>query len=277
MPPETAKPIARSPVLIDLALQGGGAHGAFTWGVLDRLLEEPWLEIDGISGTSASAMNAAVLVYGHQEGGAAGARRSRCSGVAYRRPPALVPLAHKRTIRSGRASDRELHKRRVANMRDYPQWRWYLDELFVELNGKLCYLWRAVDHKGEVLESIVTAKRDKPAALKLLKRIMKKYGSPRSVVTDGCGAYSAAMKEIGFADRHEVGRRLNNRAENSHQPFRRRERAMQRFRSLKTLQKFSSAHAQVHNQFSQERHLVTQQVYKRRRFIALGEWRALKA
>ncbi len=76
MPTEAAKPITRSPLLVDLALQGGGSHGAFTWGVLDRLLEEPWLEIDGISGTSAGAMNAAVLVYGHQTGGAAGAREA---------------------------------------------------------------------------------------------------------------------------------------------------------------------------------------------------------
>ena len=121
-------------------------------------------------------------------------------------------------------------------MRLYPQWRFHLDEVFVKVNGKLCYLWRAVDHEGEVLEAVVTARRDKAAALKLLKRIMKKYGAPRSIVTDGLRAYSAAMNEIGVsAERHEVGGRLNNRAENSHQPFRRRERAMQRFRSLKTL------------------------------------------
>ena len=120
-------------------------------------------------------------------------------------------------------------------------------QVFVKVNGKFCYLWRAVDHEGEVLEAVATAKRDKAAALKLLKRIMKKYGTPRSIVTDGLRAYPAAMNEIGFAaERHEVGGRLNNRAENSHQPFRRRELAMQRFRSLKTLQKFSSVHAQVH-------------------------------
>jgi len=74
MPTETSKPTRRSPVRVDLALQGGGSHGAFTWGVLDRLLEEPWLQIEGISGTSAGAMNAAVVVHGHQRGGAAGAR-----------------------------------------------------------------------------------------------------------------------------------------------------------------------------------------------------------
>ena len=85
------------------------------------------------------------------------------------------------------------------------------------------------------------------------------------------------MKELGNADRHEVGGRLNNRAENSHQPFRRRERAMQRFRSMKTLQKFSSVHAQVHNHFNQERHLVSRELYKQRRSAALEEWRALAA
>src|SRR6202050_367615 len=145
----------------------------------------------------------------------------------------------------------EIRKRRVAHMRGYPQWRWHLDEVFVKINGELCYLWRAVDHEGEVLEAVVTARRDKAAALKLLKRIMKKYGRPQSIVPDRLRAYSAERKEIGAADRHEVGARLNNRAENSHQPFRRRERAMQ---------KFSSVHAQVHNQFNQERHLVTRQV-----------------
>src|SRR5271165_6210170 len=106
---------------------------------------------------------------------------------------------------------------------------------------------------------------------------MKKFGRPRKIVTDGLRAYPAAMREVGNADRQEVGGRLNNRAENSHQPFRRRERAMQRFRSTKTLQKFSSVHAQVHNHFNQERHLVTRQVYKQRRSAALAEWRALAA
>ena len=146
----------------------------------------------------------------------------------------------------------------------------HLDEVFVKVNGKLCYLWRAVDHEGEVLEAVVTSKRNKAATLKLLKRIMEKYGLPQSIVTDRLRAYSAA-------DRHKVGGRLNNRAENSHQPFRRRERAMQRFRSMKTLQKFSSVHAQVHNHFNQERHLVTRQVYKQRRAGALAGWRVLAA
>jgi putative transposase len=162
-------------------------------------------------------------------------------------------------------------------MRGYPEWRWHLDEVFVKINSKLCHLWCAVDHGGEVLETVVTAKRDKAAAQKFLKRIMKKYGRPRIVVTDGLCSYLAAIKEIGNADRQEVGRRLNNRAENVHQPFRRRERAMQQLRSAKTLQKFSSIRAQVHNHFNQERHLVTRAVYKQRRSVGLAEWRTVIA
>jgi putative transposase len=127
----------------------------------------------------------------------------------------------------------QIRKTRIAHMRGYPQWRWHLDEVFVKINGRLCYLWRPVDHEGEVLESVVTAKRDKAAALSFLKSIMKKYGRSQTVVSDGLCSYPAAMNELGIADRHEVGRRLNNRAENSHQPFRRRERA-KRFRSMKT-------------------------------------------
>ena len=127
------------------------------------------------------------------------------------------------------------------------------------------------------MDAVVTAKRDKAAALKLLKRIMKKYGQPRKIVTDGLRAYSAAMKAIGNSDRQEVGRGLNNRAENSHQPFRRRERAMQRFRSMRTLQKFSSIRAQVHNHFNQERHLANRHAYKHRRSAASAEWYALVA
>ncbi len=162
-------------------------------------------------------------------------------------------------------------------MRGYPQWRWHLDEVFVKINGKLCYLWRAVNHEGEVLEAVATANRDKAAALRLFKRVMKKHGRPRLIATDRLRLYSAAMNEIGVADRHEVGRRLNSRAENSHQPFRRRERAMQRFRSMRMLQKFSSVHDQVRNHFNLERHLVARKVYKQRRLIALNEWRVLAA
>ena len=106
---------------------------------------------------------------------------------------------------------------------------------------------------------------------------MKRHGRPKSVVTDGLCSYGAAMNELGNVDRQETGRWLNNRAENSHLPFRRRERAMIRFRRMKTLQKFSSVHAQVHNHFNQERHLISRDLYRERRSAALAEWRALAA
>jgi putative transposase len=103
---------------------------------------------------------------------------------------------------------------------------------------------------------------------------MKRYGKPETVVTDGLRSYRA-MKEIGNADRQEVGRWLNNRAENSHQPFRRRERAMERFRKMKTLQKFAAVHGTVHNHFNQERHLISRDLYQERRSAALAEWRTV--
>ncbi len=102
---------------------------------------------------------------------------------------------------------------------------------------------------------------------------MKRHGRPQAVVTDGLRSYGAAMKVIGNADRQEVGRWLNNRAENSHQPFRRRERAMERFRRMKTLQKFAAVLGTIHNHFNQERHLISRDLYRERRSAALAEWR----
>jgi len=131
-------------------------------------------------------------------------------------------------------------------------WRWYLDEVFVRVKGERRYLWRAVDHEGEVFESFVTRKRDKAAALKFLRKALKRHGPAQVVFTDRLRSYRAAMKQLGNTERQEVGRRLNNRAETSHQPFRRRERAMQRFRRMKTLQQFVATHASFHNHFSQE-------------------------
>ena len=166
----------------------------------------------------------------------------------------------------------EIRRQRASYLRGFRQWRWHLDEMYVKINGEMHYLWRAVDHEGEVLESYATKARDKAAALNFLKRAMKRYGKPEVIVTDGLRSYGAAMSELGNLDRREVGRWANNRAENSHLPFRRRERAMTRFRRMKTLQKFSSVHAQVHNHFNQERHLVDRQTYRERRSAALAEW-----
>ena len=169
----------------------------------------------------------------------------------------------------------EIRKKRVQNIRAHTHWRWHLDEIYVKINGEMRYLWRAVDHEGEVLESYVTTTRDKAAALAFIKKAMKRHGRPQAVVTDGLRSYGAAMKEIGSTDRQEVGRWLDNRAENSHQPFRRRERAMERFRRMKTLQKFVAVHGTVHSHFSLERHLISRDLYRERRSVALAEWREL--
>ena len=138
----------------------------------------------------------------------------------------------------------EIRKRRVGGLRS-SHWRWHLDEVFVKINGERHYLWRAVDHEGEVLESFVTKTRDKKAALKFLKKTLKRHGRSDEIVTDRLRSYGAALRELGISDRQETGRWTNNRAENSHQPFRRRERAMLRFRRMRTLQKFASVHASV--------------------------------
>lgn len=171
----------------------------------------------------------------------------------------------------------DIRRRRVNRMRGFRHWRWHLDEMYVKLNGEMVYLWRAVDHEGEILESYVTKKRDKSAALAFMKKALKRHGKAETIVTDGLRSYPAAMRELGNLDRREMGRWLNNRAENSHLPFRRRERAMLRFRQMKTLQKFASVHASVHNHFSQERHLVDRQTYKLRRSAAWVEWQSLMA
>jgi len=171
----------------------------------------------------------------------------------------------------------EIRRSRVSRMRAYSNWRWHLDEVFVKINGETHYLWRAVDHEGEVLESYVTKRRDRKAALKFLRKSMKRHGRPEVLVTDKLRSYGAAMKVIGNAGRQECGRWKNNRAENSHLPFRRRERAMLRFRQMRSLQKFVTVHASVHNHFNQERSLYSRQNFKANRAAALAEWRQLGA
>ena len=171
----------------------------------------------------------------------------------------------------------EIRKRRVQQLRSYSNWRWHLDEVFVKINGVQHYLWRAVDHEGEVLESYVTKRRDRAAALNFLKKAMKRYGKPEVVVTDKLRSYGSAMKVIGNSTRQETGRWKNNRAENSHLPFRRRERAMHRFRRMRSLQKFVFIHASVSNHFNQGRSLSQRCHFKLNRTAALAEWRGLCA
>jgi len=169
----------------------------------------------------------------------------------------------------------ELRRCRIQRMRAGSNWQWHLDEVFVKINGETLYMWRAVDHEGEVLDAFVSKRRDRKAALKFLRKLMKRYGRPEQVVTDKLRSYGAAMKEIGNADRQMTGRWLNNRAENSHQTFRRRERAMTRFRRMRSLQKFAAVHSSVLNHFNSKRSLSSRHIFKRNRAAALAEWRGL--
>jgi putative transposase len=114
---------------------------------------------------------------------------------------------------------------------------WHLDEVYLKIGGRMVYLWRAVDAEGEVLDVLVQSSRNKQAALKIMRKFLKKYGFvPDKLVTDELRSYPSAAHDLGIAKRHERGRWRNNRAENSHQPTRRRERKMQGFKSAGSAQ-----------------------------------------
>ena len=169
----------------------------------------------------------------------------------------------------------EIRRRRIDRVRSSTHWKWHLDEVLVKVNGVTHYLWRAVVHEGAVLESFVSKKRDRKAALKFLRKSMKRHGRPTMIVTDKLRSYGAGLKNLGMADDREMGRWLNNRAENSHLPFRRRERAMRRFRRMRSLQKFVIVHSSIHNHFNTERPLYSRDNFKANRTAALAEWRQL--
>lgn len=143
----------------------------------------------------------------------------------------------------------------------------------MKIRGEGHYLWRAIDHEGEVLESGLTKTHDKISALNFMRKAMKRYGNPQVVVTDKLRSYGAAMSEIGNAHHRETGLDLNNRAENSHLSFRRRERAMSRFRRMRGLQKFASIHSLVFNHFNCERHIHSRIRFRQKRGVALLESR----
>ena len=171
----------------------------------------------------------------------------------------------------------ELRKKRQGRMRALSGCRWHLDEVFVKINGERHYLWRAVDQEGEVLEAFVSKKRDRKAALKFLRKLMKRYPRPDAIITDRLRSYRAALRELGGTGRHQAGRWLNNRAENSHLPFRRREHAMLRFRRMRSLQKFATVHSSVYNHFNLRRSLCSRDNFKLNRAAALAQWRQLGA
>ena len=162
----------------------------------------------------------------------------------------------------------------LRKRRPKPCTKWHLDEVFLKIDGRMVYLWRAVDAEGEVLDVLVQSKRNKPAALKLMRKLLKKYAFvPERLVTDDLRSCGAAARDLGIESRHERGRWKNNRAENSHQPTRRRERVMQRFKSPGSAQKFLSIHAAVFNTFNVQRHLTSAQTYRTLRIAAMSTWR----
>jgi transposase-like protein len=171
-----------------------------------------------------------------------------------------------------------LFARELRSRRHRPTSQWHLDEMAVLIGGKRFWLWRAVDDEGEVLDLLVQRRRDKNAAVKLMRKLIKKQGfAPGVLVTDKLRSYGAAKAALGLSALHEQGLRKNNRAENSHQPVRRRERKMQRFKSPGSAQRFLSTHAVVHNTFNVQRHLTSRATLRVLRDEALQMWRAATA
>jgi len=165
------------------------------------------------------------------------------------------------------------YARRIKSRTERPSPIWHLDEVYTKINGKMVYLWRAVDDEGTVLDVVVQRRRNTKAALRLLRKLLKNQGvKPKRIVTDRLGSYGAALKILGLKHLQDVGGRKNNRAECSHVPIRRRERKSRRFRSVKSAQKLLSAHAQIYNLFNHRRHLISRSTLKKFRVQAQTEW-----
>ena len=152
--------------------------------------------------------------------------------------------------------------------------RWHLDETVVVIRGRRFFLWRAVDSEGEVLDFLVQSRRNARAAIRLMRKLLKKQGfAPATIVTDKLRSYGTAIRLLALSARHEQGLRKNNRAENSHQPVRRRERKMQRFKSPASAQRFLTVHAAVYSLFNVQRHLVSRRTLRQFRGDAMRQWR----
>jgi len=171
-----------------------------------------------------------------------------------------------------------LFARKLRKRRPRPTARWHLDEVVITIAGKRHWLWRAVDDEGEVLDIQVQTQRDTRAAVRLMRKLIRKHSfAPDMITSDGLGSYGSAKRQLGLLARHERRQRRNNRAENSHQPTRRREGKMQRFKSPGSAQRFLSAHAAVHNTFNVQRHLVSRTTLKTFRAEAFANWHGATA
>ncbi|MGF6920622.1 IS6 family transposase [Paraburkholderia sp. 40] len=150
--------------------------------------------------------------------------------------------------------------------------KWHLDEAVVTIHGRKHWLWRAVDQHGAVLDVLVQSRRDKAAAKRLMRKLLRRHGCPRVIVTDKLRSYAAANNELGLNVEHRQHKGLNNRAENSHQPTRVREKVMRRFKSARHLQRFTSVHAQVSNLFMHCRYNANAQQKRQARKHAFKAW-----
>jgi len=158
-------------------------------------------------------------------------------------------------------------------VRPKPSDHWHLDEMVIVIRGRRHWLWRAVDNEGEVLDFLVQSKRNARAALKLMRKLLKKHGwAPTRLVTDKLRSYHVAFRTLGLTAEHIDDKRANNRAENSHQPVRRRERKQQRFKSPGSAQRFLNIHSSVYNTFYVQRHLLSRPTFKRFRADAFNVW-----
>ena len=165
------------------------------------------------------------------------------------------------------------YSKRIKSLSEPPSPVWHLDEVYTKINGKMVYLWRAVDDEGTVLDIVVQRRRNTKAALRLLGKLLRNQGKrPIRIVTDRLGSYRAALKLLGLEHLQDVGGRKNNRAECSHVPIRRRERKSQKFRSVRNAQKLLSAHGQIYNLFNHRRHLISRTTLRKFRQQAQNEW-----
>ncbi|MEW2489343.1 IS6 family transposase [Streptomyces sp. NPDC048411] len=174
------------------------------------------------------------------------------------------------TIRRWCATFGQAYANGLRRRRPRPGDKWHLDEVFIKINSELKYLWRAVDQDGNVL---VQNRRDKAAARRFFRRLMKKTRAvPRVVVTDKLRSYGAAHREAMPSVEHRQSKYLNNRAENSHQPTRQRERAMKGFRSVGGAQRFLSAYSGISPHFRPHRHLLTAPDHRAEMTIRFAIW-----
>ena len=170
------------------------------------------------------------------------------------------------------------YSKRIRSRSETPSPVWLLDEIYAKINGKMVYLWRAVDDEGTVLDVVVQKRRNAKAATRLLRKLLRNQGiKPTRIVTDRLGSYGAALKLLGLKNLQDVGGRKNNRAECSHVPIRRRERKSQGFRSVRNAQKLISAHGQIYNLFNHRRHLISRKTLRKFRQQAQNEWNLVTA